>query len=382
MSGDDEIDRLRSLVGVKWARYPAPVLPAWVADMDFDPASVIKEAMFAMVGRGDLGYAFGPELIDAWCDWQERHHQWRPPEEEVRAFTGALHAMEMVLEVHTEPGDGVAIFTPMYHPFRDAIKDSRRRVVDVPLDPSTWRLDAERLESVIDSGTRILLFCQPHNPVGRVFDQEELSALADVAQRHDLLVVSDEIWGDLTHEPHRHLPLHRADERFHERLITLGAASKAFNIAGLRCSVAHIDSPSIRESFAKFSAHVIGSPSSLSAAATVAAWTKGEDWLAATRSQITSRRDRISARLGAEAPGIGFWVPEATYLGWLDFTETSLGDDPAKVLYQHADVALQSGEIFGTQGIGHARINFATTEPILDEILDRIIKCVSEGVAP
>jgi cystathionine beta-lyase len=376
--GEPDLARLRSLVGVKWSRYDDDVLPAWVADMDFDPAPEIKAAIRALVDAGDLGYmALGlAPLTEAWCSWLDGRQGWRPPAEEVWQFTGSLHALEATLALNTEPGDGVAFLSPIYYPFRSAVEDSGRRVVDIPLEPGIWRIDPERLEAGIDAGTRANLFCQPPNPTGRVFDRTELAAVAEVAERRNLIVISDEVWADLTHAPTPHLPLWLADDRLQSRLITLGSASKAFNIAGMRCSLAHVGHEPTRRALQSFSAHLLGGPSTVGAAASIAAWTQAERWLAETSAAITDRRDHIAARLADEAPGIGFTAPEATYLGWLDFSRTALADDPAKQIYTQARVALEPGLKFGPQSGAFARINFATSRAILNDILDRIIGLV------
>lgn len=370
-----EIDRLRGLHGIKWAKYGSEVLPAWVADMDFDQAPAIKRVIIEMVERGDLGYyPMGLEpLTHAWLDWVERRDGWRPPFDEVWQFTGALHALEAIMVMQTQPGDGVVLFTPIYEPFRAAIEESGRRVVDVPLDEGTWRLDADRFDDIIDAGTRVVLFCQPHNPLGRVFDTGELQAFADVVERRDLLVISDEIWADLTHEPHRHLPLVQADPRLAEHTVTVGSASKAFNIAGLRCALAHIGPPHIRRALKQFPYHLLGGPSTVSAMATIAAWNESDGWLADTKRTLRANRDHLASRLAAEAPHVGLTVPEATYLAWLDFRAADLGDNPSKTMLKRWGVALEPGYKFGHQGAGHARLNFATPAEVLDPIIDRLI---------
>lgn len=375
-----DLARLRSLQGIKWSKYPDSVLPAWVADMDFAPAPAVTDAIAAMVDRGDLGYNFVAldALGETWAQWQHRRHGWCPPVDELRSFTGAMHALEAMMVLDTRPGDGIVILTPIYEPFRSAILDSGRRVVDVPLDPDGWRLDPERLEAAVDAGTRAVLMCQPHNPTGRVFDATELAALAEVVERRDLLVISDEIWGDLTHAPHRHLPVAAADERLAARTITIGSASKAFTITGLRCAVAHVGSARVRRALQAFPTHLLGSPASLSAAATVAAWTVGEEWLDATLAEITARRDHLADRL-AEDGRIGYRPAEATYLAWLDFRATDLGDDPAKRLLFEAGVALEPGLRFGAQGAGWARLNFATSAELLDAVTDRILVRLDAG---
>ena len=235
-------ERARARVGIKWTKHGVDVIPSFVADMDFDPPQPVLDAIRGHVDRGDLGYGpFSAELAPAYADWQERQHGWRPDERQIRPFTSALHALEVALWNTTERGDGIVVFTPIYYPFLDAIADSGRRRVDCPLDPDGWRLDPARLESAIDATTKVILFCNPHNPTGRVFDAAEIAAVADVAERHNLLVITDEIWGELLHPGAVHRPLAICDERFAGRLVTLGSASKTFNIAGLRTAVAYVD---------------------------------------------------------------------------------------------------------------------------------------------
>ena len=372
--------RCRSRVGVKWERYGPDVVPAWVADMDFDPPAPVIEALRVHLDRGDLGYGpFAGELAAHWANWQERHHGWRPDVERIRPFTSALHALEVALWNTTEPDDGIVVFTPIYYPFLDAIADSGRRRVDVPLDPHGWRIDADRLEAVIDDTTRMILFCNPHNPTGRVFDVEEVAAVADVAERHDLLVITDEIWGDLVQPGSQHRPLAIADERFGGRLVTLGSASKTFNLAGLRTAVAHIDHAPLLDALSAMPGHLQGSPSSLGVVGTIAAWTEGDDWLAAAGRTITARFAQLARRLATDVPSVRLHPPQATYLGWLDFRGAGLGDDPSRTLVQHFGVALSSGPTFGPNGAGFARINVATSEAILDQVIDRIATAVDQS---
>jgi len=314
-------ERARARHGVKWQRYGPDVIPSWVADMDFDPPHAVLETIQGHLDRGDLGYGrFAHELAPAYAEWQHRRHGWRPDHARVRPFTSALHALEFVLWNTTSRGDGVVVFTPIYYPFLDAIADSGRRRIECRLDPDGWRLDPARLESCIDATTRVVLFCNPHNPTGRVFDTEEVAAVATVAQRHDLLVITDEIWGELLHPGSTHCPLAAGDERFAGRLVTLGSASKTFNLAGLRTAVAHIDHPPLVDVIESMAEHQNGSPSSLGVAATITAWTGCDDWLTAAQRTITANRDHLACRLGQQAPIIGLDAPAATHLPCLDFS--------------------------------------------------------------
>jgi cystathionine beta-lyase len=371
-----EIDRLRSLTCAKWTWHDPDVLPAWVADMDLPPVPAAVDAIRALVDRGDFGYNNAAEcqLPAAFVAWQKRHFGWEPDERRVRVLCDVMQGVELALWLHTAPGDGVVVFTPVYPPFLKTVAKAGRRVVDCPLDREGWRLDPERLAAAVDDGTRAILLCNPHNPTGRVFTRDELGAIAEVAERHDLLVISDEIWADLRHPGAEHVPMALVNDEADARTVTITAASKSFNVAGLRCAVAHLGHAGLRRKIADVPSHVFGAVGSLSAEATLAAWTRGEPWLDAIRAQLTDQRDHLARRLAAEAPEVGFDLPEATYLAWLDFRQTALGPDPAAQLLETARVALSPGLDFGAAGEGFARLNFATTRPILDAILDRVVE--------
>jgi cystathionine beta-lyase len=375
-----DMDRLRSLTCIKWARYDDDVIPAWVADMDLAPAPVAVEAVRALVECGDFGYNFAAakQLPEVFSEWQATAHGWRPDPAQTRVFCDVMQAVETTIWLHTEPGDGVVLFTPVYHPFYPAVTSTGRRVVDCALEPGTWRIDPERLSSVIDPTTRAILLCNPHNPTGRVLDAEELAAVAEVAEKHDLLVISDEIWGDLTYPGATHVPIASLGDDIAARTVTISAASKAFNIAGLHCAVAHIGHPAVAKALAALPRHLLGAVGSPGAEATLAAWTRGRPWLDEVRAHLTRQRDHLSDRLAAELPDVRFTAPEATYLAWLDLRATELGDDPAKALLERGRVALSHGHEFGEAGAGFARLNFATSREILDEIVDRMVSAVRD----
>ncbi len=376
----DDLVRLRALDSVKWSRYPADVLPCWIADMDLPTAPVVTEAVRAIVDRRDFGYSFGATdaLPEAWHSWLSRRHGWSPGAEGLRLFTDVLQAVELALWAGTEPDDGVVLLTPVYPPFFRCISSAGRRAVDCPLDPGTWHIDPERLEAAvtgpIDGSGRVsaILMCNPHNPTGRAFTTEELSAVAEVARRHDLLVISDEIWADIVFPGARHIPFESLPATEGVRVVTATAASKAFNIAGLRCAVGHISDPCIEARVAALPDHLLGAVATPGAAAALAALTEGEAWLAETMRFLVEQRDHFAARVAAKLPDARMAMPEATYLAWLDLRAYGLGDDPAAWLLEHARVALNPGPDFSEHGHGFVRLNFATTRAVLDEAVERI----------
>ncbi len=377
---DVDQQRLRSLKGLKWSKYDPDILPAWVADMDFPPAPEVVSAIQEMVDLGDFGYRFHDAdlLIPTWCDWIERSHGWRPQEDECRTFTSSMQALEAVMVLHSQPGDGVALFSPIYMPFRTAIEQAERRVIDIQLQGPDWKFDGERFTDALDPGTRVVLFCQPHNPTGHVYTQKEIDEFAAIVEDRDLIVISDEIWADITFDGIRHLSLFPNNRALRDRTITVGSASKAFNLAGARCCVAHVGPTATRVELDKFPDHYFGVNSSFGAAATVAAWTRAESWLQQVKETIERNRNYLHDRISKETSGIEMHLPEATYLAWLDFSKTNLSDNPSKELLEKAKVALEPGKKYGTQCGTFARLNFATSMEILELILDRIFEVVTE----
>jgi cystathionine beta-lyase len=382
LAGD--IARLRALKGIKWSRYPDDVLPCWVADMDIGTAPMINEALEELVRLGDFGYNFAAAaaLPGAWAEWQASRHGWRPDTERVRVFSDVLQAVDVALWCGTAPGDGVVLFTPVYPPFLRCVEGIGRVVVDCPLDPETWRLEPSRLEAAIAEAerartpVRAVLLCNPHNPTGRAFSREELEVVAEAARERDLLVISDEIWGDLVFEGREHIPFASLSSDAASRTVTASAASKTFSVAGLRCAVAHIGAEEIEERIAGLPGHMLGGVGTPGAVAAHTAWTKGGPWAEETVRFLASQRDHVVERVAAELPRVRLRSPEATYLAWLDLRGYGLGDDPAAWLLEHAKVALSPGPDFGVHGNGFARLNFATTRAVLDEALDRIVRAL------
>ncbi len=377
-----DLDRLRSLDGVKWSRYAnhdADVIPAWVADMDLAPAPMAIEAMQRVLDRGDLGYnlAASKALPEAFAKWQIDSHGWELDPEEVMLFNDVLHGIEYTIWHWTEPGDGVVLQTPIYPPFIKAVESTGRRIVGCPLDSDGWRFDVNRLREVIDDNTKVILMCNPHNPTGRVFDEAELRAMAEVVVEHDLLLISDEVWGDLLHPGTTHLPAAMVSPELAQRTVTLSSASKSFNLAGMRCAEAHLGHPELRRQFQNHSMHLRGAVNTLGAEATLACWTEGRAYLDTVRAHLTAQRDHLHRRLGEELPEVGFQLPEATYLAWLDFRAYQLGPNPSKELLGRAAVAMSPGPDFGSLGDGFARLNLATSRGLLDEIVDRLVQALT-----
>lgn len=375
----DDLDAaaLRRGPGIKWAAAPPGVLPAWIADMDFPVAAPVRDALRRAADE-DLGYP-------RWDDHPENHplkaafaermrtlYGFAPDPAHVRVFTEVIQALQVVLHVATAPGDAVAMQTPSYPPFLQTLADMGRRLVPVPMTDTGdgWAFDAGRLaDDVARARCRALILVNPHNPTGRVLTRDELAAVAEIADRHDLLVIADEIHADLVHDPHRHIPFASLGPAAAARTTTLTSASKGFNLAGLRNCVAHVGDPRVRRALAARPPLMFGEVSTLGVLATLTAWRDGGGWLARVRATLDRNRRMLAASL---PPGIGHHMPEAGYLAWLDCRALGLGPDPAAFFLDEARVMLSHGPGFGPGGDGFARLNFATSGPILEEILRRM----------
>ncbi|HEU5160905.1 MAG TPA: aminotransferase class I/II-fold pyridoxal phosphate-dependent enzyme [Streptosporangiaceae bacterium] len=379
---DFDLTWLRAKEGVKW-RMPGPdVLPAWIADMDYPVAPPIRTALAAAVERGDLGYP-------AWSNWTGRNplaepfaermaerYGWRPRPEWLRNFSDILQVIQIVLQLTTQRGDAVALQTPAYPPFLKTLQLMGRRVVACPIERSAdgWGFDPRRLDEAIgEARCRTLMIVNPHNPTGRVFTAAELEALADIALRNNMLIMADEVLADLAYEPHRHIPLASLGPEVAARTVTLTSATKAFNFAGLRCAVAHVAPPRLREVIDAQPPDLYGPVNVLGVEATKAAWRDGDEWLAALLRHLDDNRRLVAQTLAERAPAIGYDPPQAAFLAWLDCRRLELGGaDPADYFRTKARVELSTGKTFGQGGAGFARLNFATSTAVLTEILHRM----------
>jgi len=372
-----ELGRLRGLDATKWSRDGEDVLPAWVADMDFEPPACALDAMRRVIDRGDVGYNLVAvrALAAAFVEWQDRSHGWRPNEERLQLYNDVLHALEYAVWNLTEPGDGIVLITPIYPPFQRIVEEAGRRIIECPLGPDEDRFDPDVLQSVIDDGTVLVLWCNPHNPTGRVFDGDELAGLAEVAAERDLLVVSDEVWGDLVHAGSVHCPAATV-AGLAERTITVSSASKSFNLAGMRAAVAHIGNDGVFELYRRHPLRLRGHVNTLGAEATLACWREGEPWLAELRRHLAGQFDHLERRLADELPEIRWRRPQATYLAWLDGRGLSLDGEFSEIVRERGGVVLSPGLDFGVLGAGHARLNVATSREILDQIIDGIVAAV------
>ena len=379
------VDDLRAKRGVKWTKYGPEVLGAWVADMDFPVAEPIREALREAMAREDYGYSFkskeGP-IPDLFAARAKRLYAWEVLPERVEGICDVVQGLYVVIENSTRPGDGVVTMTPVYPPFLNSVHEMGRRLVEFPLQPSQepnniFRLDERSLADLIDDNVRLLLLCNPHNPTGRVFSKAELEAVAEIVLSKDLIVFADEIHADLVYSGSMHIPFASLGQEVEAHTITMVSATKAFNIAGLRYAVAVFGSEALQTTYNRTPECLRGGINSFGVIATQSAWRDCDDWLQGLLNYLEKNRNYMIDFLHIELPDITVHPPEATFLSWLDCSNLMLSPDPHTFFLEKARVGLSDGADFGVGGAGHVRLNFATSRPILTQILTRIRDAVA-----
>lgn len=374
-----DLDALRRRRTVKWARYAPDVLPAWVAEMDFPVAEPIRRALVELAASGDFGYPeeHGDNRVEAvFAARADRLWGWRPDPGRTVVVTDIVRALINVVTVFSEPGDAVVVPTPVYPPFLASVRDNGRRLVEVPAIPAgdRWTLDVEALDAAVaESRAPLLLLCHPHNPIGRVYERDDLAAVAHLAAERDLVVVSDEIHAELTRPGPAFRPLASISPEIEARTVTLNSATKAFNIPGVRCGVVSFGSGGLFDRYCRVFDPERGGVSLFGYAATRAAWTECDDWLAAVVDVLGRNRDWLVSTVPVALPGVELRAPEATFLAWLDCRGIDTGGlDPATFFLAQAKVALSDGRQFGAAGDGFVRLNFGTSPALLAEIVERM----------
>jgi cysteine-S-conjugate beta-lyase len=376
------VEELRARRGRKWTYYPADVLPAWVADMDFTVPDVVQRAVARIVEQRDYGYGApddDPTLAVAFSDQMADRFGWKAAPEQVQPLSELIQGMFSAVLAFSDPGDGVVIQTPIYPPFLLTVAQTGRRLVDNPLrdDGNRFVLDIDGLRALLNDRTRILMFCNPHNPTGRVFERAELEAVAALALERDLIVLSDEIHADLVYDGKPHIPFATLGPDVAARTITMSSATKSYNIPGLRCALLHFGTLELRQRFhERIPARLLGQVCVPGIDATVAAWRHGQPWLDAVLTRLQGNRELVARFVREELPGVKHYSPEATYLAWLDCRGLELPQRPFEFFLELAKVALLDGATFGATHGQCVRLNFATSEPILAQVLERLAGAV------
>jgi cystathionine beta-lyase len=373
----EPLDALRSRTSKKWRSYPADVLPLPVAEMDYPLAEPVAAALIDAVRRSDTGYSPGSRAVaEAFQGFAATRLGWNVDPARVTCTADVSMGIVEVLRRVTKPGDGVVITPPIYPPFFDLVTESSARIVEVPMRGGIdegWALDLEGIEAAFEAGARAMVLCNPHNPIGMVPDAATLAALAEIAARHDVTIVADEVHGPLAQPATPYTPFLTVSDAAREHGIAITSASKSFNIAGLKSALVVTASDRGDRVRAALPYEVEWRMGQFGAIASVAAFRAGGPWLDGVLASLDDNRRLLADLLADELPGVRYRMPDATYLAWLDLSVLGWGDDPAAYALEHAKVALANGPTFGaTVGRGHARLNFACTPEVLDEAITRL----------
>ena len=379
---DLSLAKLRGRLSAKWSTYPADVLPAWVAEMDFPLAEPIKQRLRRAIDADDAGYAQPRLLHDSFVAFARSRFGWTVDPTRIYVGPEVMVAIAEILRVVTRVGDGVAINPPVYPPFFDTIEEVGRTVVEVPLahvPGGGWDLDLNALETAFAAGVKVYLLCNPHNPVGRVFEKAQLEEIAKLAKRYGVIVISDEIHAPLVLPGAVHVPFVTVSEPLGANAITVTSASKAWNVAGLKCAVFVAGSQAMQTALKKLPKEMGERTGHFGILASIAAFEEGASYLDGLLAQLDHNRTTMSQLLGVYLPAVRYIPPQAGYLAWLDCSALGLGDDPAKTFLKKGKVAVMRGLDFGRQGACFARVNMGTSSKILSEVVGRMGKALEKS---
>lgn len=358
------------------------ILPLWVADMDFRPPQEVVDAIVARAEEGVYGYTIRTQgYYDAIIGWLERRHGWSIKQEWLSSSPGIVPALSLMVLAFTNPGDSVILQSPVYYPFYDVIKSNGRTVVDNALvlqDDGRYVMDYELLEQQAKSGAKMLLLCTPHNPGGRVWTRGELERVADIARKYDLLVVADEIHHDLVFPGRKHVPFASLSEDAAQRTLTCMAPSKTFNLAGLQCAAVVIPNEGLRTKYnALLKTLSLHMESYFGITAMETSYKHGDEWLDQLLVYLEGNLNALIEFVSKRLPQIKVMRPEGTYMAWLDCSAISNSpQELKKLMFEEAGVAFTEGSIFGKQGAGHLRVNFACPRSLLLQALDQFAHAV------
>ena len=370
------LTELRRRKSSKWVDVPRDVLPAWVAELDVPLAPPVRDALVEAIERGDTGYfpERAPEVAEAFTEFAGRRFGWSVLPANVSVAPDVTSAIDQVVRLFNRPGERVAMFVPAYPPFYETLDGCGAHIVPLRFvsDEHGWQVDIDALEHALAAGVRTLLLNNPHNPTGKAFTETELENILDLVSRYDAFVVSDEVHAPLTLPGSRHIPWLSLGHDAAARGVAVTAASKAFNIAGLKCAVL-VAEGQVRERLARLPNEFKVMAGLLGAIASTAAFLHGDPWLDSLIHHLDSNREILRRQLDPLEPHVRWIPPQATYLAWLNVSACGLGPDPAKQILTRTRLALSRGQDYDPiDGAGWVRLNFGTTSAILDEILSRL----------
>lgn len=385
----DEIVNRRGTYSVKWdggeylkkvgftERYDEDTLPLFTADMDLPVSKALTDALHKTVDNRIFGYSILPEeYYEAIGHWFRKHHEWEIKKEEIIYSPGTVHAVNVAVKAFTEPGDGVIIQRPVYPPFTAAVEANGRIVRNNALqygEDGYYTIDFEDFEAKAkEEKTKMFILCNPHNPTGRIFKEDELKRLSEICAENNVLIVADEIHGDLIRLDQTFTPIAKVAGT-DDHIITCTAINKTFNVAGLHCTNVIIPNGNLRNIYSEAIGHVLASPFTISAL--IAVYNEGDEWLAQLKEYLDGTMEWVVNFLAENMPKVKVRIPEGTYVMWMDFS--GYGISPKEVhdrIYNKANVLLEDGKMFGEEGLPFQRICIPSPRPIIKEAFERIAR--------
>jgi len=361
----------------------ADALPFWVADMDFQAPPAVIESLLARAKHGIFGYEYKKDsYVESLLGWYKNRHRWTIDPAHIEPCPSVLSAIAILINQHSGKGDGVIVQPPVFFEFRMVIRANNRRMVKNPLKVvnGKYQMDFENLEEkTADPRNKIMILCNPHNPVGRVWTQEELVRAGEICRRHNMLVISDEIHGDIVFPPHRYTPFASISKDLAQVSVTCLSPAKTFNIAGMVDAIAIIANEEHRARFHDFAhRYQINKTNVFASAAIEAAYGQGSEWLDELLAYLQGNIDFLQSYLSEKLPQVKLVEPEGTYLVWLNFEGLGMEVKAlARFLAQEAGIAVNPGYWFGREGAGYARMNIASPRSVLEEALLRLSRALN-----
>lgn len=385
----DEFVNRRGTYSLKWDgaeiikqfgitdRYDEDTIPLFTADMDLPVPQPLIDALHKTVDHRIFGYSVFPdEYYQAIQHWFSKRHDWKIEKEQIVFSPGTVHALNVAVKAFTNSGDGVIIQRPVYPPFTSAVEGNDRKVVNNALiadDNNYYTVDFDDLEEKAkQEDTTMFILCNPHNPTGRVFTEDELVKMADICRRNNVVIVADEIHGDLIRKGQTFLPMAKVVEDS-SHIITLTAINKTFNVAGLHCTNAVITDEELRVKFSTEMGFQLSSPFAI--AALISVYNDGDEWLEQLQDYIDGTMQFTQEFLAEHMPKVKTYIPEGTYIMWLDFSGYGISaEEIHDRIYNKANVILEDGTMFGEEGELYQRICTPSPRPLIKEALERIAK--------
>jgi len=376
---DEELNR-RPTESFKWNYFSEDCLPMWVADMDFVSPEPVIQALQERIDHRIFGYGTPTdELSETICERMARLYNWDVTPNQIFYLPGLVSGFNAVCRAIGQPGDGVIMQTPLYPPMLGApanhgqiLQMAELQLIEEANGTIRYEIDFDRFEQTITPQTKLFILCHPHNPTGVVFQPDELTRLAEICERHGIVICSDEIHCDLLHDDIQHTPMAAVSPEISANTITLMAPSKTFNVPGLACSFAIIQNPDLYKRLEQARNGIVPWVNILGSTAALAAYKDGDEWLTQVRAYLTVNRDLVTRYILEQMPSIRPTIPEATYLTWLDCRQSGIEGSPFVFFKNNAKVILNDGTTFGQAGQGFVRFNFATSRRRVQQALEQM----------